>query len=131
MARPSIPIEPYIEKLCQALVLGATYELAARFAGISPDTFARWRQRMATARPGTPLARLRDRLTAAEGQAALRWLAQIQEAASADWRAAAFMLERRYPEEYGRQVLAQRHRSAGAPAVRVLVHREGEAGPPV
>ena len=129
MARPPIPIEPYIEKLCQAILVGATYELAALYAGISADTFARWRQRAATARPGTALARLRDRLTEAEGQAALRWLAQIQAAASADWRAAAYMLERRYPEMYAKQIVEQRHSGEVEHAVRVVVHRYGQPSP--
>jgi hypothetical protein len=129
MARPPIPIEPYIDKLCQAMLMGATYELAALYAGISADTFARWRQRAATARPGTPLVRLRDRLTEAEGQAALRWLAQIQAAAAEDWRAAAYMLERRYPEMYGKQVLEQCHSGEVDHTVRVLVHRYGQPSP--
>jgi hypothetical protein len=66
MSRPRIPIEPYIEKLVQALLLGATYDMAAQFAGIAPRTLYRWRARAAKARPGTPLALLRDRLAEAE-----------------------------------------------------------------
>jgi transposase len=101
MARPTLPVAPYIEKLAEAVLLGATYELAARYAGISAKTFERWRKAMPTATTG-PLVALRERLQQAEGQAAVRWLAQIAQAAQhGEWRAAAFMLERRYPEAYG------------------------------
>jgi hypothetical protein len=101
MARPTLPIAPYIDKLADAVTLGATFELAAKYAGISAKTFERWRKAMPTATTG-PLAQLRERLQQAEGQAAVRWLAQIAQAAQqGEWRAAAFMLERRYPQAYG------------------------------
>jgi transposase len=103
MARKPIPIEPYIEKLEQAILIGATYELAAKFAGISHDTFDRWRKAAVTAKPGTPLAELRDRLEQAEGRAAIGWLAKIEKAANeGNWQAASWKLERRYPEQFGR-----------------------------
>jgi hypothetical protein len=107
MARNTIPIEPYIDKLVQALRLGATYHLAAAYAGISASTFERWRRRAAQAAPGTALAQLRERMQQAEGQAAMRWLTQIEQAASnGDWRAAAYKLEHRYPDQYGPRVKA-------------------------
>jgi hypothetical protein len=87
----------------QAILLGATYEIAALYAGISYKTFARWRQRAVTAAEGTPLAQLRDRLLQAEGRAAIGWLAKIEKAASeGNWQAAAWKLQKRYPEAYDR-----------------------------
>lgn len=101
--RKAIPIEPHIDKLEQAILLGASYELAAMYAGISRETFARWRTQAKDAGAGTTLALLRDRLTAAEGRAAIGWLAKIEKAASdGNWQAASWKLERRYPETYGR-----------------------------
>jgi hypothetical protein len=98
-----IDIAPYIDKLVQAILIGATYELAALYAGISHDTFLRWRKEAAKAPPGTALGVLRDRLAEAEGRAAIGWLARIEaEASHGDWKAAAWKLERRYPETYGR-----------------------------
>jgi hypothetical protein len=106
MARAPIPLEPYIDKLCQALRVGATYELAAKFAGISYATFLRWRQRAETAKDGTALALLRDRMALVEGEAAIGWLAKIELAASeGNWQAAAWKLERRYPEQYSREAV--------------------------
>jgi hypothetical protein len=103
MGRPWIDIAAHIDKLEQAVSVGATYELAALYAGISPATFQRWRARAKTAQDGTALARLRDRLLAAEGRAAITWLARIEQAATdGNWQAAAWKLERRYPEQFGR-----------------------------
>jgi cell wall assembly regulator SMI1 len=46
------------------------------------------------------------RLDAAEGQAVIRWLEQIEHAAmQGNWQAAAWKLERRYPDQYGRHVI--------------------------
>jgi hypothetical protein len=107
MARKAIPIEPYLDRLEQALALGATYELAAMYAGISHDTLARWRKHAADASPDSALGRLRDRLIQAEGRAAIGWLAKIEKAASeGDWHAAAWKMERRYPDQYGRKFQA-------------------------
>jgi hypothetical protein len=107
MARKPIPVEPYIDKIEQALLLGASYEIAAKYAGVSEKTFERWRRRAEDARPGTALARLRERLAAAEGRAAVGWLASIEAAArNGDWRAAAWKLMHRYPESYGNRVQA-------------------------
>jgi hypothetical protein len=107
MARKPIPIEPHIEKLEQAIGLGATYEHAAMFAGISISTFERWRVRAEHANPGTALAKLRDRLQQAEARAAITWLAQIEAAArNGDWRASAWRLEHRFPAQYGGRVHA-------------------------
>lgn len=104
MGRRPIPIEEYIDKLEHALGLGATYELAALYAGISVSTFQRWRHQATQAREGTPLARLRDQLLAAEGQAVVNWLQQIETVAKeGNWQAAAWKLERRYPDAYGRR----------------------------
>jgi transposase len=107
MARKPIPVEPHIDKIEQALLLGATYELAAKYTGVSEKTFERWRRRAEYATPGTALAKLRARLDQAEARAALTWLAQIEQAArNGDWRAAAFKLQHRYPEQYGGRVHA-------------------------
>jgi hypothetical protein len=106
MARPFPDITPYIDKLVNAILLGATYELAAMYAGISTDTFERWRKKATTAPAGTPLAVLGERLREAEGRAAIGWLAKIEKVASeGNWQAAAWKLERRYPETYGRMFL--------------------------
>lgn len=95
----------HITKLTEAVRIGATFELAAKYAGISKDTFDRWRKQAQDAKPGTPLAELRTRLAEAEGRAAVGWLALINKAAQVDWHAASWLLSHRYPEAYGGGVL--------------------------
>ena len=95
----------HIAKLTQAVRIGATYELAAKYAGISKDTFDRWRKAMEKAPEGSPLAELRTRLHQAEAQVAVHWLALINAAADTDWKSAAWLLARRYPEAYGRSLV--------------------------
>ena len=101
MARPRKDTDARLTKLCQAIELGGTYELACKYAGIGASTLRKWR-----AKPGPARDRLEARLAEAEGRAVVRWLGQIEQAAlEGNWQAAAWKLERRYPEQYGRQIL--------------------------
>ena len=101
MARPTKYTPETAKKIIDAVRLGATYELACNYANISLDTLSRWRKRSAD---------FADNLREAEGMGAIGWLAKIEKAAQdGDWKAAAWKLERRYPDVYGRQVLDQRH----------------------
>jgi transposase-like protein len=74
---------------------GLTYRLAAAVAGISPDTLTRWKDRYPD---------FAARLMAVEAEAAHDALKLIRRAGHDDWRAAAWILEHRHPEDYGRQV---------------------------
>jgi hypothetical protein len=83
--------------ICQAIELGATHGLAAQAAGINIVTLKEWRK----TKPDFDEA-----INVAEGKAAMRWLARIEQAAADGvWQAAAWKLERRYPHSYGRKVI--------------------------
>ena len=87
------------ERIIRAIRLGATNRLAAAAGGINVATFYRWLDADRA---------FRDAVKEAEGAAALAALAAIERAAQAGtWQAAAWLLERRYPEEYGRRVVTQ------------------------
>lgn len=97
MARPTKYNRAVAERIAHAIEQGATYELAAAHGGVSYETLRVWRE----AKPAFSVL-----LEAAEAKAAMRWLTWINAAAAdGDWRAAAFMLERRYPQHYGRRAL--------------------------
>lgn len=97
MARPTKYDADTARKVTDSIRVGATYKLACAFAGVSEDTFALWRKKH------TEFA---DAVMQAEGGAAVGWLAKIEKAANEGiWQAAAWKLERRYPESYGRQVV--------------------------
>ncbi len=86
-----------MKRILQALELGATYQLAANAAGISATTLHRWMKED---------EEFGDECRSSEGKAAVRWLAKIEQAASAgDWHAAAWKLERRFPREYGKRIV--------------------------
>jgi hypothetical protein len=97
MARKPIELdEGRRRRLLAALEAGATIKMAAAAAGVSEDTLAKWRRE----RPD-----LQDEMNQAEAAGAVRALGVIQTAAaSGTWQAAAWLLERRYPGEYGRRV---------------------------
>jgi hypothetical protein len=102
MGRRSKATEARIEALLIALGTGCTREAAVRHAGIDRTTLYRWVER----EPG-----LRARVEKAEADVEVRLAAQIVQAAPVDWRAAAWLLERRRPASYGR---AQAAAAAGA-----------------
>jgi transposase len=96
MARPTKYTPEVGEKLCTAVRHGLTYKLAAAYAGVHYDTLNEWRR-------GKP--EFSDALTRAEAEGALARMLRIEKAASdGDWRAAAWIQERRYPQDYGRTV---------------------------
>jgi hypothetical protein len=95
MARPTKYTEETIKRLEHAISLGASYGQACAYAGISDETFRLWRE----AKVG-----FLGRLQKAEGQAVVGWLNTIESAAaSGQWQAAAWKLERRYPDEFARR----------------------------
>ena len=96
MARKSKYTPETVAKIIEAIKMGATYELAAGYAGIHYDTFNEWMKHK---------AEFSEQIKSAEGVGAMIWLAKIERAASdGNWQAAAWKLERRYPHMYGRNV---------------------------
>jgi len=98
--RPPLADPQRIERVLDAVSKGMTYRLAAAFAGVSYDTFNRWRRLSMSDDPPPELCDFCDALPAAEGQAAYRFASRIDEASERDWRAAAWMLERRHPDDW-------------------------------
>jgi len=105
MARRSKYTPEVVQRITQAIELGATYELAAHYGGIAYSTFAEWQSEK---------PEFSEAVKAAEGKAAVKWLAKIEQAAVKNWQAAAWKLERRYPHLYGRTVQEQTGRDGGA-----------------
>jgi hypothetical protein len=99
MGRPTKLTPEVQQRICTALSAGATYELAAKYGGVSYESLNAWRKSKPAFAAAADLA---------EGEAAVCWLAKIERAASdGGWRAAAWKLERGYPHVYGRTVQTQ------------------------
>ena len=81
------------ERVLAALKIGVPRRHAAAYAGVSEDTLLRWIKRYAD---------FAARVDEAEAQAVATWASVVHYAASVqqDWRAAAWLLERRAPQEY-------------------------------
>lgn len=86
------------ERFLNAVKLGAPYTLACNYAGISYNTLLNWKERTEQ-----QYVEFFQALTRAEGAAVVQWLAQLEKHSHADGKWAAWKLERRYPEVFGKQ----------------------------
>lgn len=94
MARPSKMTPPVVETICDGIRKGLSYKLAAQRAGVGFDAFNRWRKSNRA---------FRDQVEVAEAEGAYANIERIDTAAQGDWKAAAWLLERRHPEAYSRK----------------------------
>ncbi len=97
--------EEVVRKLEEAIAMGTPFRLAAKYAGIAESTLHDWRAKK---------PEFSEQLGQVEGRAVVTLLALIQKAAQEDWRAAAWKLEKRYPEEFGKQVHELQGKDGGA-----------------
>lgn len=106
MGRPTKLTETVRDKICDAVEKGATFETSCEAIGIAASTGWEWLARGTGRdpdRPSTPeFAEFAEALTRARARAEQREVELILRAAEDDWRAAAWMLERRNPARYGR-----------------------------
>lgn len=119
--RPAKYTKEIQDRLTQALRVGADYESAADYAGIAPNTFKAWRdgKGLTAAQHEEFLRAVKD----ADGTAIVALLLTIDEAAkNGAWQAAAWKLERRHPERFGRMYRTP-------PAEQTTVSASAEAGP--
>ena len=91
--RPSKRTSDREELLLKAIGKGIPYKAACKISGLGFTTFNDWRDTDSS---------FALKLEMAEGLAIDRNVAMIQKAASKDWKAAAWLLERRHPEMFGR-----------------------------
>jgi hypothetical protein len=119
MARITKRTDERVERILEALSSGQTRRIAAACGGVSDDTLRRWIQ----TDPELSL-----RVSAAESQAEMALVTCIRNAAGHDWRAAAWLLERRDPANWSlRQQLAV-HATTQEP-MKVIVEYVDQAAP--
>ncbi len=88
------------EKVLQALAVGNYRKQAAAYAGIDDSTLRRWLARGRN-HHDAPYASFRKAALEAESRSQIASLGVIAKAArDGDWKAAAWLLERRVPEQY-------------------------------
>ncbi len=97
-----------IETILNAVRIGSPFNVAARAAGVHRNTLRRWLVLGEAGRE--PYAKLLRDVEQARDQAHLHALALIRQAMPVNWFAAAWFLERRYPELYAK---TERHEIGG------------------
>jgi hypothetical protein len=108
------------ERICGLLRLGNTIEVAARASGVCRDTIYEWLNR---AKKGEePFAGFADDFDQAIAEAQQRTLRLILDAAEhgnekvgPQWQAAAWIMERRWPNEWGRRERVEHSGPEGRP----------------
>ena len=102
MGRPLKLTPETTQRIVEAVELGATWERAADAAGVGASTLGLWRRRGEAGE--VPYSAFLAALKKAESAGVERALRVIREAAEGGaWQASAWLLERRYPADYGRR----------------------------
>ena len=119
MARPTKLDQDLQARLCQRLRARAFAEQAARSVGIAPSTYHAWlaRGRKVIAAAGDDVTEIPDEdapfvafveaVDAALAEAEIHATTIVRAAMPADWRAAAWYLERRHPDRWRRRAAGE------------------------
>ena|SRR5271157_3529738 len=104
MARPS-KLTPDIQKrIGDNISLGLTYRLAAELAGVTYKTLNEWNQKGQTEKSGKYFE-FAQHIKKCNAEGARKLLERLNDAAEAgNCQVCMFILERRFPEEFGRRV---------------------------
>lgn len=89
-------------RVCEAVRAGVPRKDAAAYAGINDSTLYRWTERGRKSKKGA-FWEFCQQVKKAESDAVVRNVAVIQKAAEREWQAAAWWLERRRPDDFGRK----------------------------
>lgn len=92
-----------MDSLMNALIAGNTVRNACELARVSEKSFYRWMQEAEHADEESLVCQFRDKVKHAIATAEHRNVMVIQQAARKNWGAAAWYLERRRPDEWGRR----------------------------
>jgi len=100
----------------QMLRAGNYIEIATRAVGISRQTFYEWMERGKSDAPDDAQYReLREAVAVARAEGEVRAVAHIASAARENWQAAAWLLERQYPDRWGRASVRTRDEAPPQP----------------
>jgi hypothetical protein len=110
-----------IEKLASTIMKGAYVETAVALHSISKNTFYRWLRQAKSDNPTALCQELSHAVEKAMAEAELRDMEVIDQAAqSGQWQAAAWRLERKHPDRWGRRDRFQlEHTGPGGGAILV------------
>lgn len=102
IGRPHKFTRETVDALLEGVRAGLPFHLAAEAAGISESTFHAWQSGMFPRGADKSLkAEFSEALTHARGFSALKHMELLNAHAITEWKAAAWILERRFPQEFG------------------------------
>ena len=91
------------EKFCNAIENGDSILGACGYVGISEKTYYNWMDRAAEAKTKTKFVKFKECVDKAKAKALHNFEQVITHASTDHWQAAAWMLERRHPNLYGKR----------------------------
>ncbi len=100
--RPTCFTVAKANRIVDAIRRGLPFKLAAAAGGVSYNTFVRWRNEGSNPNAPRHLREFCNHVRSAESEAAQRFLGLIEAAAERSWQAAAWMLEKRHPDLFGK-----------------------------
>lgn len=100
--RPTKLTPELSREICDYVRMGNYVETAAAIAGISKDSIYRWLKKGANAKSGI-FREFSDAVKKAQAEAEARDVGLIGRAAKDQWQAAAWRLERKFPDRWGRK----------------------------
>lgn len=119
--RPSKLDSDTQQKFIEAVREGLPYATACALSGIADTTFVNWRNRAET-EPDSPYVGFMRAVKEAEAEAERANVKRIRSAAdNGQWQAAAWILERRHPDKWGRTDRQEQQHSG---QVEIVVRRE-------
>jgi len=98
--RPTILDEDMIKQIYKCIVIGMSIARACAYIGVDKQTFYKWKK-FGIERPDSVYASLLENIERAESGGELKLISDIQRDAS--WQSKAWILERRYPDEWSRR----------------------------
>jgi hypothetical protein len=100
--RPEIITQDLIKEVCNYIAAGFSYSTAAKLAGIAESTFFRWRAmgKLEGAEDIYKIFYIEVEEASAFSEAEALQLVRSSAIKERNWRAAAWFLERRFPEKY-------------------------------
>lgn len=114
------------EVICEAISDGATREVAASAAGVGESTLYQWLKK---GRDGVePYVEFAEAIEKADAEGELSNIRTIKTASTSTWQAAAWLLERKHPERWGRRDRMEVTGKDGAPVAQVVTYRIPDNG---
>ncbi len=101
MARPSIINEALIAKFCSFLRISASIRTAISATGIARESYYGWARKVRQGGGSKLERKFMAAVEQAEGETKLIHERMLRQHFDTNWRAAAWWLERMYPQEYG------------------------------